>query len=85
MQFLRKVEVKACPADKDLSSWTGLGRSGHHMSKLGLFIEEVVLSEIISLWIAQKMQNIAVDRADMKNIVVDGAENGKYGCGSHRI
>ena len=24
-----KIKAKTCGADKDLSSWTGLGRSGH--------------------------------------------------------
>ena len=27
--FWRKKKAKTCFADKDLSSWTGLGRSGH--------------------------------------------------------
>ena len=27
--FSEKMKAKTCFADKDLSSWTGLGRSGH--------------------------------------------------------
>ena len=28
-----KIKAKTCFADKDLSSWTGLGRSGHVQSQ----------------------------------------------------
>ena len=28
-----KIKAKTCFADKDLSSWTGLGRSGHDRSQ----------------------------------------------------
>ena len=31
--FPKKKEGKTCFADKDLSSWTGLGRSGHDRSQ----------------------------------------------------